>query len=139
MAIMASTSLIPCFHSKYESLHPYERELLLIRKVASTRRKWFCGILRHNLWSYKVLSSNILPLFSLHTFINFIQKELSTTVYSVFYRFSWGFKVTKFWMIGRYLDVNSVNRSSHPEVFCKKGVLRYFAKFTGKHVSGSLF
>ena len=24
-------------------------------------------------------------------------------------------------------------RSSRPEVFCKKGVLRTFAKFTGKH------
>ena len=30
-------------------------------------------------------------------------------------------------------------RSSRPEVFCKKGVLRYFAKFTGKHLSQSLF
>ena len=26
------------------------------------------------------------------------------------------------------------NRSSRPEVFCKKGVLRNFAKFTGKHL-----
>ena len=25
-------------------------------------------------------------------------------------------------------------RSSRPEVFCKKGVLRNFAKFTGKHL-----
>ena len=25
-------------------------------------------------------------------------------------------------------------RSSHPEVFCKKDVLRTFAKFTGKHL-----
>ena len=25
-------------------------------------------------------------------------------------------------------------RSSHPEVFCKKGVLRNFAKFIGKHL-----
>ena len=30
-------------------------------------------------------------------------------------------------------------RSSHPEVFCKKGVLRNFAKFTGKHLFKSLF
>ena len=28
----------------------------------------------------------------------------------------------------------SLVRSSHPEVFCKKGVLRNFAKFTGKHL-----
>ena len=25
-------------------------------------------------------------------------------------------------------------RSSRPEVFCKKGVLRNFVKFTGKHL-----
>ena len=30
-------------------------------------------------------------------------------------------------------------RSSRPEVFCKKGVLRIFAKFTGKHLCQSLF
>ena len=30
-------------------------------------------------------------------------------------------------------------KSSRPEVFCKKGVLRDFAKFTGKHLCQSLF
>ena len=30
-------------------------------------------------------------------------------------------------------------RSSHQEVFCKKGVLRDFAKFTGKQLRYSLF
>ena len=30
-------------------------------------------------------------------------------------------------------------RSSRPEAFCKKGVLRNFAKFTGKHLCHSLF
>ena len=30
-------------------------------------------------------------------------------------------------------------RSSYPEVFCKKGVLGNFAKFTGKHLWQSLF
>ena len=29
-------------------------------------------------------------------------------------------------------------RSSRPEVFCKRGVLRNFAKFTGKHLCQSL-
>ena len=29
--------------------------------------------------------------------------------------------------------------SSRPEVFCKKGVLRNFAKFTGKHLYPRLF
>ena len=31
------------------------------------------------------------------------------------------------------------HRSSRPEVFCKKGVLRSFAKFTGKHLCQGLF
>ena len=30
-------------------------------------------------------------------------------------------------------------RSRRPEVFCKKGVLRNFTKFTGKHLCQSLF
>ena len=33
----------------------------------------------------------------------------------------------------------STIRSSRPEVFCKQGVLRNFAKFTGKHLCQSLF
>ena len=33
----------------------------------------------------------------------------------------------------------SVFRSNRPEVFCKKGVLINFAKFTGKHLRQSLF
>ena len=31
------------------------------------------------------------------------------------------------------------SRSSHPEMFCEKDVLRNFAKFTGKHLCQSLF
>ena len=31
------------------------------------------------------------------------------------------------------------NRSSRPEVFCEKGVLRNFGEFTGKHLCHSLF
>ena len=33
----------------------------------------------------------------------------------------------------------TLNRSSHPEVFCKNGVLKNFAKFTGKHLCQGLF
>ena len=31
-----------------------------------------------------------------------------------------------------------INRSNHPEMFCKNGVLKIFAKFTGKHLCQSL-
>ena len=34
---------------------------------------------------------------------------------------------------------HSAIRSSHPEVFCKKDVLKNIAKFTGKHLCQSLF
>ena len=34
---------------------------------------------------------------------------------------------------------HDVFRSSRPEVFCKKGALRNFARFTGKHLRQSLF
>ena len=32
-----------------------------------------------------------------------------------------------------------IQRSRRPKVFCKKGVLRKFTKFTGKHLCQSLF
>ena len=38
-----------------------------------------------------------------------------------------------------YNTNNTNERSSRPEVFCKKGILRNFAKFTGKHLCQSLF
>ena len=45
--------------------------------------------------------------------------------------------------LSKSLDTNTlaniITRSSRTEVFCKKGVLRNFAKFTGKHLCQSLF
>ena len=38
-----------------------------------------------------------------------------------------------------FFDVARNHRSSGPEVLCKKGVPRNFAKFTGKHMCQSLF
>ena len=35
---------------------------------------------------------------------------------------------------GSKIKIRSSYRSSRPEAFCKKGVLRNFAKFTGKHL-----
>ena len=72
-----------------------------------------------------------------------------------------GFKIKKqmdfieFWIICAFVCLNLAvthivtdsstdkrfngNRSSRPEVFCKKGVLRNFTKFTGKHLYQRLF
>ena len=40
---------------------------------------------------------------------------------------------------GRWEHLRDQFRSSRPKLFCKKGVLRNFAKFTGKHLCQSLF
>ena len=37
------------------------------------------------------------------------------------------------------LCCTALNRSTRPEVSCKKGVLRNLAKLTGKHLCQSLF
>ena len=37
-----------------------------------------------------------------------------------------------------FLKSSLMFRSSHPEVFCSKGVLKHFAKFTGKHLCQSV-
>ena len=36
-------------------------------------------------------------------------------------------------------DEKSITKSSRPEVFCKKGVLKIFTKFTEKHLGEDLF
>ena len=41
--------------------------------------------------------------------------------------------------LGLISTVQQKNRSSWSEVFCKKGVLRNFVQFTGKHLCQSLF
>ena len=44
-------------------------------------------------------------------------------------------------VIKEQINNNAVDmvRTSRPEVFCKKGVLRNFVKFTGKHLCQSFF
>ena len=42
-------------------------------------------------------------------------------------------------LIRKYPFKNKVFSSSRPEVFCKKFILKNFAKFTGKHLCQGLF
>ena len=42
-------------------------------------------------------------------------------------------------MVAVSVSIQNIYRSSRPEIFCKKGVLRNFAKFTGKQLHQSLF
>ena len=58
---------------------------------------------------------------------------------------SCSFKQIKFWELSKETKRDSKKRystnfrSSRSEVFCKNGVLKYFTKFTGKHLCWSLF
>ena len=57
-------------------------------------------------------------------------------------RFHFNTQVYRSLSINKYLVLTSTptpRRSSRPEVFYKKGVLRNFTKFTGKHLCQSLF
>ena len=48
-------------------------------------------------------------------------------------------KVLKNRIFGTVVEKKIMELCSRPEVFCKKGVLGNFAKFTGKHLCQSLF
>ena len=47
-------------------------------------------------------------------------------------------KIASTYIYNGYPNLKLLFRSSRQEVFCKKGALRSFAKFTGKHVCQSL-
>ena len=47
--------------------------------------------------------------------------------------------IDKYLPVQRFRTVLMSSRSSRPEVFCKKGTLRNFTKFTGKHLCQRLF
>ena len=55
-------------------------------------------------------------------------------VKTIFYK-----QLIKFPFIPSTVKQASIDRSSHPEVFCKEGVLRNYAKFIGKYLCQSLF
>ena len=59
--------------------------------------------------------------------IDFIRKFLSLLVYKNCISFP------------KFVSEDTIDRSSLPEVFCKKGVLKNCTKFTGKHLCQSLF
>ena len=66
---------------------------------------------------------------------NFIKKETLKQVLSC--EFCEIFKNTFFTEQLRWLLLYFEERSSSPEVFCKKGVLKFFAKFRIPHLSAS--
>ena len=75
------------------------------------------------------------------TFLGSLHFE--TIVKYVFHEILWKKYFTVYSHLKRTLDdpwkLATEVRSSRPEVFCKKGVLRNFTKFTGKRLCQSLF
>ena len=53
----------------------------------------------------------------------------------------WCFVNASFWKVCNYISDLTllIFRSSRPEMFCEKGVLKNLAKFTGKHLRWSFF
>ena len=89
--------------------------------------------------SIEVMLETLIPTLNIFLFIAItleatIQKNLSESR-----RVSTQISLVQFLYNGTILFVIHRNRSSHPEVFCKKGALRKFAKFIGKHLCRSLY
>ena len=77
----------------------------------------------------KVTKVNALILFSIHYFKSFLISFLSFCFY---------YTIAKFIIEGDVFSCFDF-RSSRPEVFCKKAILRNFAKFTGENLCQGLF
>ena len=100
------------------------------------RRQWrHSGTFIVKLWTY--FTSSIVDFEQVN-----ISWELKQPLFNLVL-LSYKSKLIRFYsdkIIYIYLRKVQANfRSSRPEVFCKKGVLRNFAKFTGKHLCWSFF
>ena len=96
---------------------------------------------RHAWWTWRTIT--ITDIYNLLLFLQIKRKVFVLNVLQE--RYSWGTVEKQLWnlisMIVTYVDWGQqlTVRSSRPEVFCKKGVLKNFVKFQRKHLSGSLF
>ena len=70
-------------------------------------------------------------------FANLSQREFLVESSTSFCLWSITDYYRQFWMRNRFKK--ELFRSSRPEMSCKKGVLKNFAKFTGKYLCQSLF
>ena len=89
--------------------------------------------------SIEVTLETLIPTLNIFLFIAItleatIQKNLSESR-----RVSTEISLVQFLYNGTILFGIHRNRSSHPDVFCKKGTLRKFAKFIGKDLCQSLY
>ena len=92
--------------------------------------------------NYFAMNSNLLldlryllwPLLAIKSVLNI---KFLTIKVLILFRFYYGFKII--FLILRSRDYNYSYKKQPPNVLYKKGVLRNFTKFTGKHLFQSLF
>ena len=80
---------------------------------------------------------NLLHIFKTSFYKNTCGRLLPTNVIwnIIWTHFNPGFSLYR----NQLINLSSKSRSSRPEVFCKKGVARNFAKFTGKRLCQRFF
>ena len=95
------------------------------------------GLLKLKHLIYQRVSTwfGLLIFFTNLSVMEFLLRYLASfPLFSVIDAFEW------FWMGDLHKNIQlMLDRSSRAEVFCKKGVLKNIAKFTGKHLCQSLF
>ena len=122
------------------SLKFFLLELIKFENLAYTNPSNLC--FGQELYYISVLhfSDISLPYFGPDTFILISRKKyinISDFVQSYFIQMFW--KQRNYHVLSNLRSLtHAINRSSFPEVFCEKGALRNFAKFTGKHLCQSL-
>ena len=79
----------------------------------------------------------IMPVFSHFQFCLVLENQLSPT-HTYIYIYKLQEKQKSFHNVVKKHHQKFLTKSNRPEVFCKKGALKNFAKFTGKHLCWSL-
>ena len=79
-----------------------------------------------------------MPVFSHFQFCLVLENQLSPT-HTYIYIYKLQEKQKSFHNVVKKHHQKFLTKSNRPEVFCKKGALKNFAKFTGKHLCQSPF
>ena len=74
-------------------------------------------------------------------YLQAIASLLDFTFLSFFFHspFTFRLSVRFAWLLAGKMKWLKLSRSSHPELFCPKGILKKFTKFTGKHLCQNIF
>ena len=111
----------PQWNNAYNEFHSWKFRVKVIRDWQHTKLNMFYFVRNSHVSSQGTLKITRGFFFALTSYVYWWQHKRTWII--------WAAKNTCF----------ENCRSSRPKVFCKKGVLRNFTKFTGKHLCQSLF